>query len=74
MTHEHLDHVQGLLTAQGQGITLQADHVWMTASADPDYYTTHPAAHRKSIEAAVRSLERLHGSSEVLRGSRGCSR
>ena len=69
MTHEHLDHIQGLLTAQGKGITLQADHVWMTASADPDYYATHPAAHKKlALEAAVRSLESLHGSSEVLQG------
>jgi beta-lactamase superfamily II metal-dependent hydrolase len=72
MTHEHLDHVQGLLTAQGQGITLQADHVWMTASADPNYYATHPAAHKKlALEAAVRALERLHGSSEVLQGLAG---
>ena len=69
MTHEHLDHVQGLLTAKEQaGISLQADRVWMTASAKPDYYDTHPDAHHQklALESAVHGLQRVLGSSDVL--------
>jgi beta-lactamase superfamily II metal-dependent hydrolase len=45
MTHEHLDHVQGLLYASkdyggedGLRARLQTQHAWLTASAAPDYY------------------------------------
>lgn len=47
MTHEHLDHVQGLLYAKNQGRKLKIDTVWMTASAEPDYYQKHPQAREK---------------------------
>jgi beta-lactamase superfamily II metal-dependent hydrolase len=56
MTHEHLDHVQGLFYAATKLPALdfenrfKVDHVWLTASAHPDYYTTHPKAKEKKLE------------------------
>jgi phosphoribosyl 1,2-cyclic phosphodiesterase len=39
MTHEHMDHVHGLLRAQREGYQLPSiDYAWLTASADPTYY------------------------------------
>ncbi len=39
MTHEHLDHVQGLLhVAEQHDRRLQVEHAWLTASAEPGYY------------------------------------
>ena len=57
MTHEHLDHVQGLpyadkkrkLTAPKLRDLLQPKFVWMTASAEGDaYYDRHQKAHREN--------------------------
>jgi len=46
MTHEHLDHVQGLLHYQQKVLKnqplkdlLQVRHAWLTRSAHPNYYT-----------------------------------
>ncbi|MEV6268216.1 hypothetical protein AB0L64_13645 [Kribbella sp. NPDC051936] len=47
MTHEHLDHVQGLLAASRAGVELTAQHAWLTGSAHPDYYETHENARKK---------------------------
>ncbi|MET9272095.1 hypothetical protein [Kribbella sp. NPDC003557] len=47
MTHEHLDHVQGLLAASKAGVALSAQYAWLTGSAHPDYYETHDDARRK---------------------------
>lgn len=52
MTHEHLDHTQGLFYASAKlpnldiADRLKVRHVWMTASADPTYYDDdkHPEA------------------------------
>ena len=50
MTHEHLDHVQGLpYAARKLGITLPVDYAWLTASAAPDYYDAHPEARKKRL-------------------------
>lgn len=55
MTHEHLDHVQGLFFASTKLPQLdfanrfKARHVWLTASAHPDYYDTHPAAQKEKL-------------------------
>ncbi|MGH3366002.1 MAG: hypothetical protein ACRDOY_02235 [Nocardioidaceae bacterium] len=49
MTHEHLDHVQGLLAASRQGVALKATHAWLTGSAHPDYYETHPEAKKRRL-------------------------
>lgn len=40
MTHEHMDHIQGLLAANKKhGLTVNARYSWLTGSAAPDYYT-----------------------------------
>ena len=52
MTHEHLDHVQGLLyTYTRLGLDIDTDRAWLTASAEPGYYTLHPKAKRKKLQA-----------------------
>lgn len=55
MTHEHLDHVQGLLAAKKAGVGLTARHAWLTGSAHPDYYDTHDDA-KKKLESARLAL------------------
>jgi beta-lactamase superfamily II metal-dependent hydrolase len=52
MTHEHLDHVQGLLAAANAGINLTARYAWLTGSAAPDYYTTHQNAKKQKSSLA----------------------
>lgn len=50
MTHEHLDHVQGLLWAkEKRGLEIKATHAWLTASAAPDYYERFPKAKKKRL-------------------------
>lgn len=50
MTHEHLDHVQGLLWAKEKaGLEVTATHAWLTASAAPDYYDRFPEARKKRL-------------------------
>lgn len=63
MTHEHLDHVQGLLAAARAGVELKARHAWLTGSAHPDYYDTHPGARRRRLEMqlALEDVVRLRG-------------
>ena len=58
MTHEHLDHVQGLLYAEEELFPndslkdkLQVRHAWLTASAEPGYHDTHKKA-KKRLDAA----------------------
>jgi beta-lactamase superfamily II metal-dependent hydrolase len=69
MTHEHMDHVQGLLYVSNKhGLSLKVKHAWLTASAAEDYYETHPKAKEKKLEAiaAYESIERfLQASSET---------
>lgn len=57
MTHEHLDHVQGLLAAKERGVDLTAKHSWLTASASPDYYDRFPAAKKKRLGDAEALLD-----------------
>jgi hypothetical protein len=61
MTHEHLDHVQGLLAAKRAGVDLAARHAWLTGSAHPDYYTTHPEAKvkKRSLDLALEDAHRV---------------
>lgn len=49
MTHEHMDHVEGLKSAAGKGIKFDIDTVWMTASSEPSYYNS--PGHRDAREA-----------------------
>jgi beta-lactamase superfamily II metal-dependent hydrolase len=62
MTHEHLDHVQGLFygTSLNPPIKLLARNVWLTASAEGDaYYKRFPEAKRKrfALVQAYRQIE-----------------
>ncbi|MFH1086507.1 MAG: hypothetical protein V1772_12190 [Chloroflexota bacterium] len=53
VTHEHMDHVQGLYHAAVRlGLRLDVDYAWLTASAAPDYYNEdkHPDARRRRPE------------------------
>jgi hypothetical protein len=52
MTHEHMDHVQGLFYAS-QKLELELDvrNAWLTASAAEDYYDTHPDAKKRKLQA-----------------------
>jgi beta-lactamase superfamily II metal-dependent hydrolase len=58
MTHEHMDHVQGLFHVATKvypngelAQKFQIDTAWLTASAEPGYYDTHPEAKRKKTLA-----------------------
>ncbi len=61
LSHEHLDHAQGLFFASTKlpeldlANRLKVRHVWLTASAHPDYYdpdkTRFPDAVKKKLEA-----------------------
>ena len=50
MTHEHLDHVQGLFYCSEKDFggklkdKLKVQYAWLTGSAAPNYYETHPDA------------------------------
>lgn len=48
MTHEHMDHVQGLFYAANKlGLELPVRFAWLTASAAPLYYKEHAQAKEK---------------------------
>jgi beta-lactamase superfamily II metal-dependent hydrolase len=48
MTHEHMDHVQGLLCAHHDGQKLPAiDHAWLTASSSASYHEKFPQADKQ---------------------------
>jgi len=52
MTHEHMDHIQGLPFAKEKAaLELGVGFAWTTASAAPDYYDTHPNAKKKKLDA-----------------------
>jgi len=56
MTHEHMDHVEGLLYADLNVYDgklkekLGVKHSWLTASSAPDYYDTHPKARELHLQ------------------------
>jgi beta-lactamase superfamily II metal-dependent hydrolase len=67
MTHEHLDHVQGLPHADKKSfpngelaVKLPVHFAWLTASAHEDYYDTHPQAakEKKAYLAMYDRIER----------------
>ena len=58
MTHEHLDHVQGLFHASEDfNKTIQAKQAWLTGSADPDYYKTRKRGRKKQKIAALAAYD-----------------
>lgn len=61
MTHEHMDHVQGLPYAASKlDVHLKAEYAWLTASAAEDYYDRFPKAKEKRLEmvAAFQAMQR----------------
>ncbi len=56
MTHEHMDHVEGLLYADQNVYNgtlkdkLGVKHAWLTASSAPDYYDIHPKAQELHLQ------------------------
>lgn len=59
LTHEHLDHAQGLFYAmEVLGKAVGVRNLWLPASAEPGYYDTHPNARRK-LHQALRLYERI---------------
>jgi beta-lactamase superfamily II metal-dependent hydrolase len=62
MTHEHLDHVQGLLyAAEKLGLQINTRYSWLTASSAPDYYDKHPKArkHLHDVMSVYDAIERF---------------
>lgn len=54
MTHEHLDHVQGLFHCSAkESIDLEVDYAWLTASAEEDYYGRFPDAEKEKKKFAM---------------------
>jgi beta-lactamase superfamily II metal-dependent hydrolase len=70
MTHEHLDHVQGLRYAADRGRTLHIDTVWMTASSEPGYYDRFPEARRRRLDLlhAVEAFDAILGADALPAG------
>ena len=57
MTHEHLDHIQGLYYVSTRlGLDLKVKRAWLTASAAENYYEGHPEA-RKKRSLALAALD-----------------
>jgi beta-lactamase superfamily II metal-dependent hydrolase len=62
MSHEHMDHVQGLLYAsQHLGLDLEVRHAWLPASAEEGYYERHPDAkqRRLDLQETLGAIERF---------------
>ena len=62
MTHEHMDHVQGLLCAHSNGQKLpDIDYAWLTVSSNPDYYKEFSRAEkqRRLHVAAYNRVQRI---------------
>jgi beta-lactamase superfamily II metal-dependent hydrolase len=77
MTHEHMDHVQGLLYAANQRKEkmntvlkdeLKVTYAWLTASADPEYYDNYEDAEKekKKETKAFADIGRYLQASEKL--------
>ncbi len=59
LTHEHLDHIQGLPYAEEKFYTdssdelsqrLQTRYAWLTASTEKNYYNNHPEAKKRRLQ------------------------
>ncbi len=52
MTHEHMDHVQGLkYVAERLNIQIPIARAWLTKSAEPGYYDDHPDSKQRRLDA-----------------------
>jgi beta-lactamase superfamily II metal-dependent hydrolase len=70
MSHEHLDHVRGMLTAHTRGLPIPVDYGWLTASAAEGYGKRYPDAARQKrmLVTEYRRVAALAGA-RGLRGS-----
>lgn len=69
MSHEHLDHVQGLRYAATElQQTVEVRYAWLPASAEPGYYDRHPEARKKRLELveAYEGIRRLLATSKAV--------
>jgi len=69
MTHEHLDHTQGLLHgAEKLKMKIDTRYSWLTASSAPDYYDHHPDAkkHLDNARSIYGAMERFLESAQEL--------
>lgn len=77
MTHEHMDHVQGLMyasTKREEELSkklkdeLKVRYAWLTASADPEYYDNFPDAkkEKKKLDKAFADIRLYLDASEKL--------
>jgi beta-lactamase superfamily II metal-dependent hydrolase len=77
MTHEHLDHVQGLFYASTKlpqldlANRLKVEHLWLTASASPDYYSTHDQAKQQRLRVMEMYRQAAAIKSRPLAAARG---
>jgi beta-lactamase superfamily II metal-dependent hydrolase len=71
MTHEHLDHIQGLFHEHTKNqLEIPVNYAWLTASAEEDYYERHPEAkkRRKLALDAYDAMEKfLAASPEIVK-------
>jgi beta-lactamase superfamily II metal-dependent hydrolase len=58
MTHEHMDHVQGLPAANRLGAAIPVDYAFLTASAAEEYYKVFPEA-KKRLQLYRAEYERV---------------
>jgi beta-lactamase superfamily II metal-dependent hydrolase len=77
MTHEHLDHIQGLYYVASKvypggefAQKLKVDYAWITASAAEDYYDTHEEARKQKLraDATYHALERYFAAAALTIG------
>ncbi len=69
MTHEHMDHVQGLFYAANElGLELPTRFAWLTASSAPNYYEEHPQAKKKKL-ALVASYKAISEYTHALKAA-----
>jgi beta-lactamase superfamily II metal-dependent hydrolase len=69
MSHEHLDHVQGLFWAATKlQRTIDVRYAWLPASAEPGYYDRHPEAREKRMQLvdAYEGIRRLLATSKAV--------
>ncbi len=78
MTHEHMDHVQGLpFASDNLGLDeplkqkLNVQQAWLTVSADPDYSSQYPDAQEKKIQALdmLNEIDKFMGAAQEDSGT-----
>ena len=63
MSHEHMDHIQGLPYAAASGIELTVDYAWLPASSEPGYHEHFDQA-RRQLAIAADEYQRVRQAAE----------